>query len=41
MPHLADPGVIAWILGSLVALLVAGGAVAFAFWYTGDDQTEI
>jgi hypothetical protein len=30
--NLADGGTIAWIVGALVALAVAGGAVAFALW---------
>lgn len=30
--HLTDGGTVAWIVGALVALAVAGGAVAFALW---------
>ncbi len=38
---LTDGTTIAWIVGALAALAVAGGAVVFAIWYTGDDQQEI
>ena len=38
---LTDGTTIAWIVGAFVALAVAGGAVVFAIWYTGDDQQEI
>ncbi|MFN2520723.1 MAG: hypothetical protein ABR525_06740 [Candidatus Limnocylindria bacterium] len=27
-----------FVVASLVALLVAGGTVAFAFWYSGDQD---
>ena len=30
--HLTDGATIAWIVGAIVALAVAGGAIAFALW---------
>jgi len=35
---LADGGTIAFIIATLVALAVIAGAIAFAFWYDGDQD---
>ena len=39
--QLFDGGTIAWIVGAVIALAVAGGVVGFVLWYTGDDQDVI
>lgn len=41
MPDFSDGGTIAFIAGTLVALLVVVGIVGFALWYVGEDQTEL
>lgn len=37
---LSDGGTIAFIVGGLIALAVAGGVIGFALWWMG-DQNEV